>query len=343
MEQATLSKAELAHLEWVQGRRMYLGGTDVAAILGEHPRKTALQVWRDKKGLVSDFDNPKMRFGREREAYVIRRYMEMSGNKVRRCGPRLMKGTPHFGANPDGLILLQRAVLECKTGINRPGTRYEWGKPGTDEVPRHYLIQGVWYCAVLELPYVVFAFEDRETCEVNLYFVYRDKEYEHMFLPFSDRWWREHMLADVEPLPVEGDLADIKAEFPKDAGRVMRATEEIEEIVYRLIRAKAVAGKLYAKLKTDEARVQQFMGDASALLGTWGKPITWKNDRDSWKTDFDKAICEFKFLAAAQLGDVNHPVLKLLEKTLTDNRFLDPGDRKFLVPKVAAISEGVAA
>lgn len=40
--------------EWLEGRRQGIGGSDVAAVLGLSPWKTALDVWNDKLGLSEE-------------------------------------------------------------------------------------------------------------------------------------------------------------------------------------------------------------------------------------------------------------------------------------------------
>lgn len=332
METEPRQTSTQAHQQWLADRKTYLGGTDAAAIVGENPYKTPLMVWREKKGLVPDFDNAKMRFGRERENHVIRRYMEQTGHKVRRCRTFRHPKATYFGANPDGLICVHRGVLECKTGINHG----QWGDPGTDQVPRHYLIQGVWYLGITERPFVDFAFEDRETCQTSIYRVFRDEEYEELLFQLCNDFHRAYIETDIEPPASEGDLEDITAKLPTGSDRVIAATQEIEDMVYRMIREKATAGKLYSSVKNAEAQIKMFMGDASALMGTWGKPITWKNDRPSIEVDFGAALCSYRFLAAGMLGDPSHPVLGLLDKCIEEAKATKAGSRRFLIPKEVA-------
>jgi predicted phage-related endonuclease len=60
----TRYKSEIPSKEWVQERKNYIGGSEVAAILKEDPHKTPLQVYMRKKGLVPpDESTAIMEFG----------------------------------------------------------------------------------------------------------------------------------------------------------------------------------------------------------------------------------------------------------------------------------------
>jgi len=63
---------------------------------------------------------------------------------------------PWQTAAPDGLIVKDRRVtglLECKTAL----LDWEWGEPGTDEVPPYYRVQALWQMDCTGIPVVAFA------------------------------------------------------------------------------------------------------------------------------------------------------------------------------------------
>lgn len=318
--------------QWLEERRTYLGGSDVAAILGENTRKTPLQVWHDKKGLGDSIDNPKMRFGREFESYIVDRYEEIvrdqfEGNDAllvkvnRQPGLRRHPEYEFFGANPDGVLCHAPGILECKSGINHPGTSWSWGAAWTDQVPRSYLIQGVWYCGIWNMDFVDFAFFDRETCETTPYRVWRDMEYESLLFSFARDWWIKHVINDVEPLPVEGDLEKIAEKFPTDNGQILQASEAQEALVYRMIQLKKQAAPLYAEAKDIEAQIKALMGENQALAGTFGK-VTWKNNADKSETDWEALARENTLMKTEDAA-------ALIAKYTT----VKPGSRVFRAPK----------
>jgi putative phage-type endonuclease len=276
--------------EWLQQRRNYLGGTDVAAIVGENQFKSPLQVWLDKKGLSEDHDNPRMRYGREREPFIAERYAEMMECELVEVGTFIHPVHSFFAANPDRLILHKPAVLECKSGINRHRGTYGWGEPGTDQVPRIYLIQGVCYLGVCNLDFCDFAFEDRETCETNVYRVWRDMEYENLLFQAAEHWWNKYIIGDIEPPADERDLEMIARAHPTDNGLAVAATEEIEELVHVRMRERKIANEHYKLANDAEARIKQFMGEAATLELQHGHKITYRNNAASKVVDW-QALC----------------------------------------------------
>src|SRR5208282_5362615 len=57
---------------------------------------------------------------------------------------------PFMLANLDGLLPSERAIAEFKTAVYTKGTKEEWGDEGTDEIPKHYLIQVAHYASVMD-------------------------------------------------------------------------------------------------------------------------------------------------------------------------------------------------
>ena len=81
-----VSTLNLDKKEWLKYRKGGIGGSDAGAICGLNPYRTAMQVYNDKRtDEIVEFDNEAMREGRDLEEYVARRFMEVTGKKVRRA------------------------------------------------------------------------------------------------------------------------------------------------------------------------------------------------------------------------------------------------------------------
>jgi len=111
--------------EWFQQRKGRVTGSNVAAILGDDPYRTADDVLRsmvrDYHGVESEFpDNPAMAWGRSNEANAIGLFGLSTGLDVQKCG--FFPYEDWLGASPDGLIG-DDTILEfkCPYGIrNKP-------------------------------------------------------------------------------------------------------------------------------------------------------------------------------------------------------------------------------
>jgi len=112
--------------EWFQMRKGRVTGSNVAAILGDDPYRTADDILRamvrDYHGAESEFpDNPAMAWGRANEATAIGLFELETGLTVEKCG--FFQYEDWLGASPDGEIISEDAVLEnkCPYGIrNKP-------------------------------------------------------------------------------------------------------------------------------------------------------------------------------------------------------------------------------
>jgi len=64
---------------WLAERRQLLTASDVAAVLGQDPRRGPLAVWADKVHGITSEENAPMRRGRRLEAAVAEEYSELTG------------------------------------------------------------------------------------------------------------------------------------------------------------------------------------------------------------------------------------------------------------------------
>lgn len=125
---------------WLAARRNGIGSSDAAAILGVCPYKTPLGVYLDKIGEAPPTpETPAMRRGLLLEDDILNEAESLLG-----CGPlRRQAFTRHperpwqiatvDGLSHDGLIVEAKVV-----GMRQA---WQWGEPGTDEVPDGYLVQ----------------------------------------------------------------------------------------------------------------------------------------------------------------------------------------------------------
>lgn len=74
-----------------EDRTQFIGGSDIAAILGVDPYKTRLQVWEEKVGIASPFEgNQHTQRGTRLEAIAAQEYEARYGFKLRRINRRLV-------------------------------------------------------------------------------------------------------------------------------------------------------------------------------------------------------------------------------------------------------------
>lgn len=156
----------LTYDEWRKNRGTYIGGSDVAAVLGVSPYRNIGEVWLEKvraqEALESgdqagdiEMETRFTRWGKRWEAVVLDEYADVAQVKeLRRPGLRLFRHPefPFIGGTIDGEATTNFGDLitvEAKTTDAFYQSREKvWGDQGTDEVPPWYVPQVVQYMLV---------------------------------------------------------------------------------------------------------------------------------------------------------------------------------------------------
>lgn len=135
--------------QWLEERRKGIGGSDIAAIMGLSPWKTAYQVYQEKRREVNDWQgNEATDWGKRMEPAIRKWYSDQTGRSVR-LPEKIMVNPKHpfMLASLDGFTDDPRGV-EIKTARSMKG----WGEPGTNEIPDYYLLQVQHYMVVTGFP-----------------------------------------------------------------------------------------------------------------------------------------------------------------------------------------------
>lgn len=130
---------EIDREAWLAERRKGIGATDVAAILGQSPYRTARHVYEEKvNGLTFGEPTEEMEIGLLMEPVIAELYQRRTGLRLSKAVLQRSSELPFLFATPDWLVLGDRVV----EGKNTHGYRDEhWGEAGTDHIPDQYIIQ----------------------------------------------------------------------------------------------------------------------------------------------------------------------------------------------------------
>lgn len=189
----------------LERRRHGLGGSDVSAILGVNPYATPLDVWADKTGKVPirSVSNEAMIWGSVLEPVIASEYARRTGVELdsvpEELTPLVHESRPWHMGTPDYLIKDRRNGLEIKAvGFRSAG---QWGDNGTDQIPAMYHIQCDWYSALMDYElWEVAALIGGQ--ELRCYTIERSERLESMMLERAERFWYDHVQADVPPEPI---------------------------------------------------------------------------------------------------------------------------------------------
>ena len=150
------------HEAWLKHRTKFIGGSDVACIMGLNPWKTNLQLYREKKGIVKPddlSDNPLVEYGSKAEEHIRALFQldhpELEVSYVPYNSWHNSK-YPFAAASLDGWSTEKetgrKGILEIKTANITSKAQAEKWKDG--KIPDNYYCQVLFYLAVTEWDYV---------------------------------------------------------------------------------------------------------------------------------------------------------------------------------------------
>lgn len=287
----TESEMLAAAMPEMPDRRLYLGGSDAAAVMGLSPWHTPVDVWRIKTGRAAPqaADPTRQRMldrGKRLEPVVL----DMVLDKLRERGHEVeLVARNQRYRDPEHAFLSVEIDFELRldgelvNGDVKTVTgfaRKKWGEEDTDEVPIEYAAQ--FMMGLMVTP------GQRRRClvaaligldDVAIYWVRRDDEtIEGMREQLVD-FWVNHVQADTPPDPIR--YSDIKALYPKDNGRTCEATPEIAAKVAELRALGQTMNSYRERYEALQLDITEYLGDFTRLTVNGREVCTFKAQHDS--------------------------------------------------------------
>lgn len=147
--------------EWLEGRKSFIGGSDVACIMGYNPWKNNVKLWREKKGieLPDDLsDNEAVKYGQVAEEHIRALFaLDHPELKVEYIPNNSWHNDkyPFAAASLDGWVTDKngrKGIFESKTStITSSQQSAKW----KDKIPDNYYCQVLFYLGVTEWDFVI--------------------------------------------------------------------------------------------------------------------------------------------------------------------------------------------
>ncbi len=269
--------------EWVSERANYIGGSEVAAVLGLSKYSTPLQVWMKKKGMLPPAEgNPIMAFGHYFEDVMAAWFEQQTGLKTRKISkPFIHKQHTFLRANIDRQVLADpanglesTAVLELKTTTSHRLKAVDY------QIPDEWHYQLMHYLALTGYETGMLLVYERDTCEfLEPMMVQRDED---LIIEMESKlveWWNTFMLNSSEgrrPEPINSEDALIL--YPEsDSEKVLEVTPKAYELYTEL---QEVRGKKSDLIKQEEflkTRLKDHLGTAERLVLAGKNLVSWKS------------------------------------------------------------------
>jgi putative phage-type endonuclease len=274
-------------------RRTFIGGTDVAAILGMNPWRSAMDVWLEKTGRVEARrpETPAMAWGKRLEPVVAQAFSEATGLAAVETAPVTLEGRPFLGGSPDRLLVGPNGktvgVLEIKTARDGSAWGPDWS--GAGGVPPHYAIQAAWYAGLLGIETVYVAALIAGS-DLRCYRWRLDRDEWDRWADAAEAWWQRHVVGDEPPETPPGEAA--RAWTAARASSPLRpATDEEDAMLERLAEATVKLRQAEAELEEARSRIEAAIGEGEGVEGR-RYVATWRRNRPSSVVDWKSAALE---------------------------------------------------
>ena len=182
--------------DWLQARRLGIGGSDIGALLGLSQFKSPLQVFYEKTEGSTQEVNEAMEIGAAIEPWILRQWVNRAGHLEELNDDLLaiqFKTLPFLLHSPDALV---RDVNGwCGVEIKNVRSDANW-----DPIPEFYMaqVQHGLLCSGLDRWIVVALVAGQKliTREIE-----PDKEFQGRIALTAEKFWVDHVLKNVPPEP----------------------------------------------------------------------------------------------------------------------------------------------
>lgn len=248
-------------------RSKFIGGSDVASILGLNRYKTPYEIWDEKKNGNNPFTgNQFTEWGTKFEPVIISHFEQKNSQKVTDNNKLYCSHIEHLACHPDGLFLKNGEywLLEVKTASTN--SVKHWG----NEIPLEYYCQlqhNMFCTGTKKAMFVYLVLDSREYNEIEVYF---DETFVNKQNEYLVSWWNRYIIGNEIPLKL---VEDFERENPEQ--KQIEATEEIVELCRKTVEIRAKIKELTTEKDEIENKIKMQIGDATDLtygletLSTW--------------------------------------------------------------------------
>ena len=245
--------------QFLLDRKLGIGGSDIAPIMGLSPYSTPLDVYRDKMNpaVIYEEESEDLKRGARVEKYILQEYCEVNGLELEtNLPPFIDPEYPFMRGNIDAKVAHENVIVEAKS-TKCPIAKWEEG------IPEYYRTQVAYYAMLsnaerVDVP-VLFS-----NWQYACFTYWRDSEYEARIKKAVIDFWNNHIVVGIPPEP--STPAELYEVYPKlETAKTIKADSDIREKVNiwqeTLLRRRELE-KQEEKLKIE---IQRFMGDAGVL------------------------------------------------------------------------------
>ena len=265
---------KMSHADWLQMRKIGLGGSDCAAAVGLSRWKSPFQLWSEKTDrIVPTKAGEAAYWGSVMEPILRVEFARRTGLEVHEC-PFFLRSKEHpfMLANIDGYVKNEDgtySLLEIKTAASYSNNDWQGG------APIEYILQCMHYCSVLSAPsFYICCLQGGNSFQIQKYD--RDPDMIQHIVQMEEHFWYEYMLKDTPPEATAKDNEILGQLYPRSEEKAIEMPTTARDILtdYK----KACQDLTLAKDAKEQAEAKLKMMLADAEVGLIdGYKVSWKN------------------------------------------------------------------
>lgn len=279
-------------LEQLELRRTRVGSSEVGALLGIDPYKSAFDVWMEKQLPPKPNGEDHRTWGLDMESAIIPNHLRR--NKYDLVIPVDDEGKPTEDGRwpsmphpslpiictPDAIALKDGVLIDVQAKNDQGFGQIEWGEAGTDDAPLLYVAQ-----VVMELGVLRAKNPDKAYSHGELAVSIRGGEPQGFRIEFNPelfgdlgeicaKWKRDHLDTGKPPEGSPMEVAEyIKRKYVKHTGDLIEPTAELAAMVQLVGTMRATIKGAKEDLVAAENAVKERIGEAMGIAGL----CTWKS------------------------------------------------------------------
>lgn len=186
-------------------RSKFIGGSDVAAIMGASPFKSAYRLWQEMTGRVEPQDISELfhvQRGVSNEPVALALIEDKLGRRFE-ANKRFTDG--YKSGEVDGIDEQGIVEIKCMGKDNHEAA-------ARGELPEHYNLQMQYYMVLADRPECEFVSYRPEDQTLHSFTVKADAKLQKKILKAVDKFWVENILIGTEPELSDMDYSDMEAD-----------------------------------------------------------------------------------------------------------------------------------
>jgi len=282
-----------------------VGSSEIAMLIADKEGKPISpyggphKLARIKKGFQDAAeDTPATLRGKYFEPALLKFYADTTGREFRQVPTRRLEKHPVVVDSVDAIAgepsvfdgdtyrSDQVRCVEAKT--THFVKRDEWGEPGTDQIPKHYILQCQWHCGAHMTPICDVPVDLGGTLEI--YTVRFDQKlFEHM-VEVAEKFWRDYIETDKMP-PPDADMETsrwLARRLEQRHNDYIPASEELKRLLLSYREAKLTYDAMSEAVTRMENQIKVAIGEHAGIeIPDTGQRVSFKEQRGrisvNWK------------------------------------------------------------